>query len=91
MPLDPNSLANIIHSFGVKRPDLWVILSPDQSSIVKDPGTNRPWYAKGPTARKVAEQMAKSLSKALGCRCIAASMEDALGHVLKHPKNQPND
>jgi hypothetical protein len=88
MSNSPDFIASIVQAFGLKQRDIWVLLSKDRSTIICDPGTRRPWFAKGPTARKVADHMAKQVGRGV----IAAELNGSLiNFIIKHPKNQPHD
>lgn len=70
-------------NMGGKRPeDIFVIISKDGSTIVKDPGLDRPWHS---TNRKLAEHHAKSIGRG----CTVVDLPTALQSVLKHQKNLP--
>lgn len=75
----------LLHSH--KPADIYVILSGDGSTIVKDPGLNRPWSS---TNRKLADHIAALITKQTGSPCHAVTLDTAIPSILRHPKNQPN-
>jgi glyoxylase-like metal-dependent hydrolase (beta-lactamase superfamily II) len=76
--INPDSLA-ALHG---KRPsDIYVILSPDRSTVVFDPGMGRPWSSSN---RKVAEHFART-HPVKGC--IVATLHEAINAIIRSPKN----
>lgn len=70
-------------NMGGKRPeDIFVIINKDGSTIVKDPGLDRPWHSMN---RKYAEHHAKQI----GHGCTVVDLPTALKSVMQHPKNLP--
>jgi glyoxylase-like metal-dependent hydrolase (beta-lactamase superfamily II) len=71
---------------GKRKRDVYVLLSEDGSTLVVDPGLNRPWSSPN---KLYAEHQAKQISKESGRTCYATDLETAIHSVIKHPKNQP--
>jgi hypothetical protein len=67
---------------GAKPETIFVILSRDGSTVVKDPGLGRPWSSRN---RKLAEDHAKRI----GHGATVCDLLTAANHVLRHPKNLP--
>lgn len=68
---------------GGKRPeDIFVIISKDGSTVIKDPGLGRPWSSPN---RKLAEHHAKSIGRG----CTVVDLATAIKSVLHHQKNLP--
>lgn len=70
---------------GKRSRDMYVLLSEDGSTLVVDPGLQRPWSSPN---KKIAEHHASNMRRQ-GIKCHAVDLETALASVLKHPKNQP--
>lgn len=69
-----------------KRPeDIYVLISKDGSTIVKDPGLERPWSNPN---KKLAEDHAKVITSQ-GYPCVAVDLKTAIKSVLHHAKNFP--
>lgn len=85
MITDPlNDLLGPLHG---KRPeDIFVIISADGSTLVKDPGMERPWSSPN---KKLADYHAKNISAESGNKCVAVDLKTALKAILHHPKNLP--
>ena len=78
-----NLLSDLRINVGGKRPeDIYVIISKDGSTLVRDPGLGRPWHSLN---KKLAEDQAK----AIGRGCVAVDLVTAIASVIKHPKNLP--
>lgn len=71
---------------GKKKRDIYVIISADGSTVMQDPGLNRPWSSPN---KKLAEHHAAITTKQ-GYPCRAVNMELAVRTVIAHPKNQPS-
>lgn len=56
----------------------YVVMSADRSTIVRDPGQDKPWSTK---IKLRAEEVAKE------CGGVVETLKDALTYVMKHPKN----
>lgn len=69
---------NLLH--GKRSGDIYVILSKDGSTVVKDPGMNRPWSSRN---KKFADHMAKKVGG------VAVDLITATQALIKHPKNLP--
>lgn len=82
-----NPLSDVLGPLhGKLASDIYVLISKDGSTLVKDPGLDRPWSS---TNKKVAEHMASELRRKDGVICYAITLADALPKVLYHPKNLP--
>lgn len=77
MSIDSNTLGAL---HGKKPSDIYVILSADKSTVLRDPGMDRPWSSPN---RKLAEFHAKKYNG------IVANIPDAIQCIIHHPKNQP--
>lgn len=80
-----SAMANAAMLHNKRISDIFVLLSADGSTLVIDPGLNRPWSSPN---RRLAEAHAKNLTKQ-GLFCSAVDSTTALASVLRHPKNQP--
>lgn len=79
-------LADMLGPLHGKRPeDIFVIISKDGSTIVKDPGLVRPWSS---PFKNLAEEHAKII-KSQGFDCVVTDLKTAIKSVLNHPKNLP--
>jgi hypothetical protein len=67
---------------GVKAENIYVLISKDGSTVVRDPGLGRPWST---TNRKLAEDHAKRI----GRDCVVTDLVTAIKSVTQHPKNLP--
>jgi len=67
---------------GKLKRDIYVILSKDGSTVLQDPGLNRPWSSPN---KKLAEHHAKQR----GLGEVAVDLETAIRAVARHPKNLP--
>ena len=65
---------------GKLKRDIYVILSKDGSTVLKDPGMSRPWSSPN---KKLAEHHAKEMGG------IAVDLETAMRAVMRHQKNLP--
>ena len=66
-----------------KSPDnIWVIISADGSTVVRDPGVGRPWSSPN---KKIAEHMAQSIPG----KPKVVTLADAIKSVTYHQKNLP--
>lgn len=76
------------HLHGKRRRDIYVLISKDGSTLLKDPGLERPWSSPN---RKYAEDTARIHNKAHPeAQVVAVDLETAVMSVIKHPKNLPN-
>lgn len=81
LSFSPDDLARL-HG---KRPSaIFVIMSPDLSTVVMDPGMGRPWSSPN---RAIAENFAKT-HPVKGCK--VATLDEAIKLVIRHPKNLPD-
>lgn len=71
---------------GRKKRDIYVLLSDDGSTLIQDPGLNRPWSTPN---KKYADDTAADFRRK-GVFCRAVTLELALAQVIKHPKNMPD-
>lgn len=72
-------------AMGGKRPeDIYVIVSADGSTCVRDPGLGRPWSS---VNQKIAEHHAKQIGK--GCKVV--TLDVAIKSILYHQKNLPKN
>lgn len=69
---------------GKKPEEIFVVISQDGSTLVRDPGLSRPWHS---IYKKLAEEHAKNI----GQGCVAIDLATALKSVLHHPKNLPKN
>ena len=67
---------------GQRAENIYVILSEDGSTLVKDPGLNRPWSSPN---KKIAEHIAKGIKG----KCTVVTLDVAIKSVVSHPKNLP--
>ena len=66
---------------GKKKSEIYVVLSKDGSTVMKDPGMERPWSSHN---KKIAEMHAKENGG------YATDLITAMHAIMKHPKNQPS-
>lgn len=67
-----------------KTPDtVFVILSKDGSTVVRDPGLNRPYSG---TNKKIVEHIAKGIPGT-----VVVTLAEAIKSVTYHPKNLPKN
>ena len=67
---------------GKKAQDIYVILSPDGSSVVRDPGLGRPWSSPN---KKIAEHFAKGIPGDVK----VVTLDVAIRSITFHPANLP--
>jgi hypothetical protein len=84
---DSFGLHNLCQTHGVTPDALYVVLSADGSTLLKDPGLDRAYAT---PIKKLAEETAALVTQD-GFKCYATDFETALKSVLRHPKNQPPD
>jgi hypothetical protein len=84
---DSFGLHKLCQTHGVTPDALYVILSADGSTLMRDPGLDQAYCT---PIKKLAEETAALATKA-GHKCYATDFETALKSVLRHPKNQPPD
>lgn len=78
-PTQPTS--DVLSEFhGKPKTEIYVILSEDGSTILKDPGMDRPWSSPN---RKFAEHHAKAIGG------FAVDLMTAAMSIMRHPKNLP--
>jgi len=73
-----------INTGGRRAEDIFVIISKDGSTVVRDPGLSRPWHS---PHKKLAEEHARNIGR--GCRVV--DLATAIKTVLMHPKNLPKN
>lgn len=83
--IDYSAFDDIARAHGVTSKQLYVVLSADGSTLMRDPGLDRAYAV---SIKKVAEETA-SLARAQGFKCYATDLETALASILRHPKNLP--
>lgn len=72
---------------GKRRNSIYVLISVDGSTLVKDPGLDRPWSSPN---QKYAEDTARIHNKANpDMQVRAVTLETAVYSIIRHPKNQP--
>lgn len=80
-----NLLSDLRINMGGKRPeDIFVIISKDGSTLVKDPGLDRPWHS-------LHKGLAEEHAKRIGRGCVAVDLPTAIKSVTRHPKNLPKN
>jgi hypothetical protein len=87
MNLTPEHIAALLESYKRRKKALYVIMTGDGSTLVQDPGLDRPWASPN---RALAEFHAKEVQKATGRKCGAMPLDEAMALIIKHPKNQPS-
>lgn len=65
-----------------QRNRLWVVMDKDRSTVLKDPGLNRPWSN---LSRKRAEAVAKEVGG------VAELLTEAIKYVMQNPRNWPGN
>jgi len=68
------------HFHGASASTIYVVLSKDGSTVLKDPGMKRPWSSKN---KKLAEHHAKLNGG------VAIDLMTACQALIRHPKNLP--
>lgn len=69
---------------GKRAQDIYVIISADGSTCVRDPGLGRPYSNPN---KKIVEHIAAGIGR--GCKVV--SLDVAMKSILYHPKNLPKD
>ncbi len=82
----PEHIARLLESYHRGHKRLYVIVSNDGSTLVKDPGMDRPWATNN---KSIADFHCKEIQKATRKKCAVYLLEEALPLILRHPKNQP--
>lgn len=77
--------ADLCRKHGKPATQLYVVLSADGSTLMKDPGLEQAYCVAN---KKLAEETA-ALARKSGYKCYACDLDTALNSVLRHPKNQP--
>lgn len=86
MPVNEDYVARLIERFALSGKKLFVILSADGSTVVRDPGMNQPWAS---TNEGLARFHADELQRSTGKKHEAVPIAEAIKYVIRHPKNQP--
>lgn len=80
-PLPPSNNSDFLGQLhGKRKKDIYVILSRDGSTVLKDPGLDRPWSSPN---KKLAEHHAKQMGG------VAVDLITAIESITRHSKNLP--